>query len=255
MKILIADDEAPARNRLNDLLDEIDGPYQVVANAATGIEALEQCRVREVDLILMDIHMPEMDGLQAALQLAQREVPPAVIFITAYEEHALAAFESNAVDYLLKPIRRMRLQQALRRADSLTRPQLHLIQKLQQRSSEYIYVNYLGGMRRISLDDVIFFRAHHKYVTLCHLGGEMVLEEALKSLEQQYADRFLRIHRSTIVNKARLLGIEKGAQGRVTVVLADSDQRLEISRRHQAEVRRWLKNKRSIALSRINCEP
>lgn len=241
MKIVIADDEALARDRLNDLLSEIGGSYQVVAEVATGKEALEQCSVRDVDLILMDIHMPEMDGLEAALQLAQGEVPPAVIFITAYEEHTLAAFESNAVDYLLKPIRRRRLQQALSRVGFLTRPQMQLIQKLQQRTPEYICANYLGGVRRIPLDDVIFFRAHQKYVTLCHIGGEIVLEKSLKTLEQQYADRFLRIHRNTIVNKARLLGIKKSAHGRATVVLADSDHRLEISRRHQAEVRRWLK--------------
>ncbi|MCP5013733.1 MAG: response regulator transcription factor, partial [Ketobacter sp.] len=173
--------------------------------------------------------------------LAQTEVPPAVIFVTAYEEHALQAFESSAVDYLLKPIRRRRLQQALRRTDALTRPQLQAITELQQTTPDYISANYRGGVRRIPLNDIIFFRAHQKYVTLCHIGGEMLLEEALKTLEQQYADRFLRIHRNAIVNKARLLGLEKRADGKATVVLADTDQRLEISRRHQAEVRRWLK--------------
>lgn len=241
MNILIADDEVLARNRLNDLLQEIEGPYKVVAEAATGVEALERCSGEEVDLVLMDIHMPGMDGLEAALQLAQTEVPPAVIFVTAYEEHALQAFESSAVDYLLKPIRRRRLQQALRRTDALTRPQLQAITKLQQTTPDYISANYHGGVRRIPLNDIIFFRAHQKYVTLCHIGGEMLLEEALKTLEQQYADRFLRIHRNAIVNKARLLGLEKRMDGSTTVVLADTDQRLEISRRHQAEVRRWLK--------------
>ncbi len=241
MKILIADDEVLARNRLNDLLQEIEGPYKVVAEAATGVEAVERCSGGEVDLVLMDIRMPGMDGLEAALQLAQTEVPPAVIFVTAYEEHALQAFESSAVDYLLKPIRRRRLQQALRRTDALTRPQLQAITKLQQTTPDYISANCRGGVRRIPLNDIIFFRAHQKYVTLCHIGGEMLLEDALKSLEQQYADRFLRIHRNAIVNKARLLGLEKRMDGKATVVLADTDQRLEISRRHQAEVRRWLK--------------
>lgn len=245
MKIVIADDEAPARNRLRDLLEEIGTPFQVVAEAATGVEALEQCSGREVDLVLMDIRMPEMDGLEAALRLAQGDAPPAVIFVTAYEEHALAAFESSAVDYLLKPIRRRRLQQALSKADSLTRPQMQAVEKLQQTDPEYISANYRGGVQRIPLDDVIFFRADQKYVTLCHTGGEVLLEEALKTLEQQYAGRFMRIHRNAIVNKARLLGLEKRVDGKAAVVLADTEQRLEISRRHQAEVRRWLKPRKS----------
>ena len=241
MRVLIVDDEAPARQRLRLLLEEIGPPYRVVAEAANGEAALQQCESREVDLVLLDIRMPGMDGIEAACRLSERPTPPAVIFVTAFEEHALEAFRGNAVDYLLKPIRRRRLEAALQRAPALTRPQLQALKK-QPASEAYLSTSYRGGIRRIPIDQVIYFLADQKYVTACHSQGESLLEESLKSLEERFGEQFLRIHRNALVHRRRLTGLEKLPDGRCLARLSGSDRRLEISRRHLPEVRRWLKN-------------
>lgn len=244
MKILIADDESPARQRLAALVREMGEPYQLAGEARNGLEALNQCGGRNIDLVLMDIRMPEMDGIAAAARMLQLPTPPAVIFVTAYEEHALQAFESNAIDYLLKPIRPQRLQQALRRASRLTRPQLQALESLQEKQPEepHICSNYRGGIQRIPLSDIIYFRADQKYVTARHSGGEALLEDSLKALEQRFTDQLLRIHRNALVSQQHLIGLEKAADGRTLVRLRGAEERLEISRRHLADVRRWLKH-------------
>ena len=242
MNILIADDELPARQRLRGLVREIGSPYATVGDVANGLQALQRCRSGDIDLVLMDIRMPEMDGIAAAARLAQLPTPPAVIFVSAYEEHALRAFEGNALDYLLKPIRRQRLERALKRATALTRPQLRALQEMQQEGDEqHICSNYRGGIQRIALADIIYFRADQKYVTACHAGGEALLEDSLKSLEQRFAGKLLRIHRNALVSQQHLLGLEKAPDGRTLARLDGSEARLEISRRHLADVRRWLK--------------
>ena len=244
MKIVIADDESLARQQLKRLIEEIGSPYQVVAEATTGTEAVAACTKYQADLALLDIRMPELDGLQAAAQLVQGEWPPAVLFVTAYDEYALQAFERSAVDYLLKPIRRERLEQALAKFSVLTRPQLQALEELQSepQSEEVISVSYRGGLQRIPLNDVIYLQAQHKYVVACHLQGEVLLEDSLKTLESRYPQRFLRIHRNALVAKQRLRGLVKLGDGRCLVDLNDTDEQLEISRRHLPEVRRWLKS-------------
>jgi len=246
MKILVVDDEAPARQRLRGLIQEIGSPYRVVGEAGNGVEALQQCSRGDVDLVLMDIRMPGMDGLKAASTLSLGERPPAVVFVTAYEEHALDAFQGNAVDYLLKPIRRSRLERALHRACVLTRPQLQALEKLQEGESGHVYSNYRGGVQRIPVEDIIYLRADQKYVTVRHVGGESLLEESLKSLEQRFAGRFLRIHRNALVARQRVAGLEKEPDGRCSLRMEESEDRLEISRRHLAQVRRWLKSGRPL---------
>jgi len=246
MKILIVDDEAPARQRLRSLVEDIGDGYEVADDAANGEQALACCRSAEVDLVLMDIRMPGMDGIEAAAQLAELAEPPAVIFVTAFEEHALEAFQGHAVDYLLKPIRRSRLERALSRVSVLTRPQLQMLESLQQGAPDPIVVSYRGGVLRIEIDDVVYFQAEQKYVTVCHSGGEALLEESLKSLEGRLGERFFRIHRNALVSARRIVGLEKEADGRCLVRLDGSDQRLEISRRHLPEVRRWIRQGRQL---------
>ncbi|PLY12442.1 MAG: DNA-binding response regulator [Sedimenticola sp.] len=243
MKILIADDEAPARERLRTLIGEIGDPYQVIAEAATGREAVDACQVHNADLVLLDIRMPEMDGLDAAAQLTLAANPPAVVFVTAFEEHALDAFERNAIDYLLKPIRRERLQKALDKASLLTRPQVQALTSLRQGQQEVISASYRGGLIRIPLEEVIYLQADQKYVVARHIGGEVLLEESLKSLEERFSLRFLRIHRNALVDRQRLRGLVKLADGRCMATLEDTEQQLEVSRRHLPEVRRWLKGR------------
>jgi two-component system response regulator AlgR len=241
MKILIADDEQLARERLEQLLTEIGSTYEIVGQATSGEEAINLCSSIEVDLVLLDIRMPGMGGLEAAVHLMAKEPAPAVIFVTAYDEYALEAFDRNAVDYLLKPVRRERLEVALKRAQALSRVQLQAIDDLQGMSDAYVYSNFRGGVLRIPVDEVYFFRAEQKYVVTRHPGGEALLEESLKSLEQQFGDKFLRIHRNALVAKRFLNVLEKNPDGHFQVCFRDIEDRLEVSRRHLPEVRRWLK--------------
>jgi two-component system response regulator AlgR len=240
MKIVIVDDETLARQRLASLVEELGAPYRLAGEAANGQEALEQCELLDPDLVLMDIRMPGMDGLQTARRLAEREHPPAVIFTTAYEEHALEAFDTAAQDYLLKPVRRERLLAALQRSQRLTRSQLNAMAGPAQ-SSPHLSASYRGGIKTLPLDQVIYLRAEAKYVVARHAGGQLLLEESLKSLQDRYSEWFLRIHRNALVSRHHLSGLEKDADGNVRVVLRDCEETLEISRRHLAEVRRLLR--------------
>jgi two-component system, LytTR family, response regulator AlgR len=241
MKVLIVDDEQLGRERLQQLVEQIGPPYVVVGQAASGTEAVASCSDQEVDLVLMDIRMPGMDGLEAAARITRNDPPPAVIFVTAYEEHALEAFDKNAVDYLLKPVRRERLELALGRARALSRAQIQALDEMQGEGLGYVYSNYRGGVLRIPVDEVYFFRAEQKYVVARHQGGEALLEESLKALEQQLGDRFLRIHRNALAASGYMCGLEKRVDGQFQVCFRDIDDRLEVSRRHLPEVRRWLK--------------
>lgn len=244
MNILIVDDEALARTRLRSLIEEIGPPCRVVGEADNGRQAVQRCRQNEVDLVLMDIRMPEMDGLEAAALLATSATPPAVIFVTAYDEHALAAFERHAVDYLLKPIRRERLQRAIEKAATLTRPQLQALQALQGVADDaYVSVSFRGGLQRIPLAEVIYFQADNKYVTVCHSAGEALLEESLKSLEERFPQRLVRIHRNALIVRERLLGLKRLGSGACAVSLAGSAAELEVSRRHLPEVRKLLRGR------------
>lgn len=242
MKVLIVDDEAPARERLQQLLQKLDD-IEVVGTAADGKSALSSCRKFSPDTVLMDIRMPGMDGLEAARHLATLEQPPAVIFTTAYGDHALEAFDSEAVDYLLKPIRRERLGQALSRAERLTRTQLSALSRVNERARSHLSINYQGNIHLIPVDEVIYFQADQKYVTVYHHDGEALLDESLKTLEQEFGERFIRIHRNALVAASALSGMERDNQGSYHICLNGSDEKPEISRRHVAAVRQLLKNK------------
>lgn len=239
MKILVVDDEALARQRLMALIEELGEPYRLAGEAANGEEALRLFARDGADLVLMDIRMPGMDGLEAASRLAEEARPPAVIFTTAYEEHALEAFETAAQDYLLKPVRRERLLAALQRSQRLTRSQLGPAASAQQ--PPQLSASYRGGVKTISLDAVIYLRAEAKYVVARHAGGELLLEESLKTLEARYGDWLMRIHRNALVSRSCLTGLEKAADGTPRAVLKGCDETLEISRRHLPEVRRLLR--------------
>ncbi|MGD8587708.1 MAG: LytTR family DNA-binding domain-containing protein [Chromatiales bacterium] len=242
MRILVVDDEALARDRLSALLQELGDPYEVVGTAANGEEALALFAERGADLALMDIRMPVMDGLQAATALSCGAEPPAVIFTTAYEEHALQAFDAQAVDYLLKPVRKARLQQALERAKRLTLPQLQALCEGTDRPVPVLRVNYRGGVKQLPLDQVLYLRAESKYVIARHRHGELLLEESLKTLESRFGDWFLRIHRNALVARQALIGLQRLVDGSVQACLRGCEERLEVSRRHQPQIRRWLKD-------------
>lgn len=242
MNILIVDDEPLARQRLSSLLNNING-YETCGEAANGNEALQLAQQLKPDIILLDIRMPGMDGLEAAMHLNQMSKPPAIIFTTAYSDHALEAFETHAVDYLLKPIKEDRLGEALQAAKRLTRPQ---IQELKQPGDDnnirtHICVKVRGSLELIPLDSIRYFLADHKYVTLRTDDHEHLIEESLKSLEEEFSHLFTRIHRNALIADQYMLGLEKNNDGHCVIIIKDIDDRLEISRRHLPHVRKKIK--------------
>ena len=242
MRVLIADDEKLARVRLRELVEKIGG-HTVVGEAINGSDAIEKTMKLSPDVLLMDIRMPVMDGLEAALHLTAMETPPVVIFTTAYDEHALEAFEVNAVDYLLKPIRRERLASALDKAKRLTARQLREVNRAQDEPSarSHISVHLRGKINLIPVPDIIYFQADSKYVTVRTATEQHLIEDSLVSLEDEFGDRFLRIHRNALAATAYIRGIEKHPSGRWQVLFRHIDDRLDVSRRHTAQVRRWVR--------------
>lgn len=235
MRILIVDDEAPARDRLNRLLGEIAG-VEIVGEAADGEEALEMVGKVKPDLLLLDIRMPGMDGITTAHQLAAQDNPPRVIFTTAYSEHALEAFEAEAVDYLVKPIRKERLQQALKRMEPF------LSQAAEPTGPSNLAVKKAGKLILVPIDQILYFQADHKYVTAYLKDREELLEESLKQLEELLGERVVRIHRNALVSRNALVGMEKGSGGSHYVTLQEVGRGPEISRRHVAEIRQLIKD-------------
>lgn len=238
LRILIVDDEAPARERLRALLAEA-GDAQVVGEAADGEEALRQVDECDPDIVLLDVRMPGMDGIEAARRIAETPAPPAVIFTTAFDEYALRAFDAQAVAYLLKPIRREKLAAALAQAGRLTRPQLAQAAAVARFAPQrtHIAVRVRETTKLIPTAEVRCFVADQKYVTVRHVAGEDLIEESLKSLEEDLGAGFVRIHRSVLVNVAHMAAIERDDAGQYYVRLRDSDERLAVSRRMAGELR------------------
>jgi two-component system, LytTR family, response regulator AlgR len=250
MKIIIVDDEPLARSRLLAMITELDAG-EVVGEADNGHDALRLVEQVTPDIVLLDIRMPGMDGIEVARHLAATLRPPAVIFTTAYDSHALAAIESNAVDYLLKPIRKPRLQAALERATSLTRAQLagleavaqeHASGQVHPRTRTHISATLHGNLQLLPLGEIRYFRAEHKYVTARHPDGQLIIEDTLSALETEFAERFVRVHRNALVAKAHVRGIERDAEGHQYVRLDGIDDRVEVSRRLAPVIRRLLKS-------------
>ena len=242
MKVLIVDDEPLARERLAALLRECEN-VEIVGQAGNGREAVEAVARLTPDVVLLDIRMPLMDGLEAARHIAGFDTPPAVIFCTAYDEHALAAFEANAVDYLVKPIRRERLQAALERARRFGAPQLAQMQNagaVTHRS--HLCARVRGNLVLVAVADIQYLLAEDKYVVVHHAGGEVLVEEALKSLETEFAERFVRIHRNCLVARERLAGLTRTPDGRIFAKLNGVTTPLEVSRRNLPGLRKLVRN-------------
>lgn len=244
MKILIVDDESLARERLQRQLNEINtgtGTDCEIIEAENGLMALEKTQQHNPDIVLLDIRMPGMDGIEAAAKISQLETPPAIIFTTAYDEYAIDAFESHAIGYLLKPVRKEKLEKVLNSARRLNRAQLQSIQTGDDQAKEnHLSVRIHSGLRKIDITDIYYFQAEHKYVTVKYNGGEVIIEDSLKSLESRFEDSFIRIHRNALVSKQQLIAIRKDQQGRYLTELKDVDEKLEVSRRHVAAVRKFL---------------
>jgi len=239
LKILIADDEAPARNRLRDLLGEFDY-INIVAEAKNGKEALDLAIGTNPDVLLLDIRMPLMDGLETA-QHAQKLTPkPQVIFTTAYDAYAIKAFDLSAIDYLLKPIRLERLQAALEKVQALQPNQLEALRPLQKTRS-HLSIHERGRVILVPIRDIVYLRAELKYVTVRTIEHEYLLEESLTHLENEFGEQFLRLHRNCLVSKEYIAGYEKhideNNDSQWHALLKGVPETIAISRRQQHLVR------------------
>ena len=241
MRIVIADDEPLARERLRQLLaDQPDA--EVVAEAGDGHAALQACADHDPDLVLLDIAMPGIDGLEAARHLAAFEPRPAVVFCTAYDAHALSAFEAQAIDYLVKPVRPERLAAALERVRTFAagRGQGEATGNGGHRT--HLCARLRGSLRLIPLEDVHYLQAEEKYVVVHHVRGEDLIEESLKSLEEEFGERFVRIHRNCLVARHEIVELRRGPDGHVQAVLRHGAHPLEVSRRCVAHLRETLRH-------------
>lgn len=257
MKILIADDEALARARLRRLVEELPD-CTVVGEAENGREALQGCLDHAPTVVLLDIRMPDMDGIETARHIAGLPDGPAVVFTTAFDHYAIDAFDAHAIGYLLKPVRRERLEKALAFAARLQPVQLAEVSREAQRPDQRVNICVRRGtnLHLIPVEEILFFRADQKYVTIFHWerghqgeghqdaeprGVEDLLDEPLKDLADEFADRFIRIHRSTLIALRFLERMERNAEGQYEVWLKGVSEPLQVSRRHVTAVKSGLK--------------
>jgi two-component system response regulator AlgR len=246
LRVFIVDDEPPARNRLRDLLNDCNAqlPLEVVGEAANGKVALEMLVDVQVDVVLLDIRMPEMDGIELSRHLQKLPKPPAIIFATAYDDYAIKAFELHAIDYLLKPIRLGRLFEALTRAREIVPVQVETLRELLPEPRKKLSVHERGKIQLIPIEHVLYLRAELKYITIRTAEREHLIEESLSALETEFAARFVRIHRNCLVAKEAIEGFEKGGDDNAesagwNVRLKGLDERLTISRRQQHIVKEF----------------
>lgn len=238
MKVLIVDDEALARDRLADLVSDLDD-FDVVGKASEGHSALSMAESEAPDIVLMDIRMPGMDGIEAARHMALLATPPAVIFTTAYDSYTLEAFEASAVGYIMKPVRRQRLSEALQRASRLTRAQLSgLAGQPSPERRRNVCASVGGKLRLIPIDEIIYFRADQKYVSVHHLGGEDLIDETIKALAEELEPEFARIHRNALVALEFVESVDQGEAGQLLVKMHHCDEPLIVSRRHAGDFRK-----------------
>ena len=238
LRVLIVDDEPPARELLRSMLKEIEG-FEVAAEAENGRRALEIYDSLQPDIVLLDVRMPGIDGLEVARQLATLPEPPAVIFITAFDEYAMQAFESEAIAYLLKPIRAEKLRAALAKAGRLSRPQLQQVATAARENPRRSHIGVRGrdGLKLIPIEEVLCFQADQKYTTVKHKNGEDLIEDSLKTLEEEFDASFVRIHRNALVNTRYLERIARDASGQHFVHLSGLAEALEVSRRMAGDLK------------------
>lgn len=243
-RILIADDEAPARSRLRDLLDECREtfPLVIVDEAKNGREVLDVINREKVDIVLLDIRMPEMDGMEAARHIAGMAQPPAIIFTTAFDSYALKAFEVNAIDYLLKPIRLERLLAALNKTRAGPPVSREALDAAANQPRRHLSVHERGKIHLVPLTDVLYLRAELKYVTVKTAAREFLVEESLTRLEEEFEASFVRIHRNCLVARAAIAGFERNAEESESgwaVVIKATGEKLPVSRRQHHVVKEF----------------
>lgn len=235
LNILIIDDELPARSRLRRLLGELPD-CAVAGEAGSGEEALELIEQVQPDALLLDISMPGLDGMSLARLLKEQQPAPAVIFCTAWPDRALDAFDCDAVDYLLKPVRQDRLQEALDKVRRVT-----AADGVASGPQEFLYSTVGGRTELINIAEVVCLLAEDKYTTVVHEHGKTVINNSLVDLEDKHGERFMRVHRNALVAKDRIRGLDKVEGGANRVILAGSSHRPLVSRRQLPQVRRVIR--------------
>ena len=240
MKVVIADDEPLARERLRTMLAG-EPDVEIVAEAGDGHATLHACAEHHPDMVLLDISMPGIDGLETARHLAAFEPRPAVVFCTAYDAHALSAFDAQAIDYLVKPVRPERLAAALARVRTFAAGRAQHAEHEDGQKRTHLCARLRGSLRLIPVDDIHYLQAEEKYVVVHHARGEDLIEESLKSLETEFADRFVRIHRNCLVAREEIIELRRSPEGHVHAVLRHGGAALEVSRRCLTHVRETLR--------------
>lgn len=237
LSVMIVDDESPARARLRDLLADVSGevPNAVVAEAANGLLAIEAIALHPVDVVLADIRMPKMDGIELARHIGRMERPPAIVFVTAYDTYAVQAFELNAIDYLVKPVRANRLAAALLKARHSRPVPPQVLAELQQGARTHLSCHERGRLLLIPVSDILYLKADLKYVTARTVSREYLLDESLTHLEEEFSERFIRLHRSALAAKDAIAGFEKGppedGDNQWQALLRGIPEKLPVSRR------------------------
>ena len=244
LRVFIVDDEAPARNRLRELLQDCSDQLalDIVGEASNGQEALDKLVETPADVVLMDIRMPQMDGIELAQHLQKLAKPPVIIFTTAYDAYAIKAFELRAIDYLLKPIRLGRLFDALTRARDAVPIQTEVLRELLPEPRKNLSIHERGKIHLVPIEQVLFLRAELKYITVRTAEREYLIEESLTALEKEFATRFVRIHRNCVVAKDAIIGFQRGGDENESgwmVKLKDVEEALPISRRQQFVVKEF----------------
>lgn len=243
MKVLIVDDEPLARERLAALLHDC-GNVDIAGEAGDGRGALETAARVHPDVVMLDIRMPLMDGLEAARHLAGFEKPPAIVFCTAYDEHALAAFDTGAVDYLVKPVRVERLRTALERARRFSAEDVMRMESatgMPARRS-HLCARVRGNLVLVPVAEIAYLLAEDKYVVVHHAKGEVLIEESLKTLEDEFGERFVRIHRNCLIARDRLGGLVRAADGSIHAQIDGVTATLEVSRRNLPALRKLVRS-------------
>jgi two-component system response regulator AlgR len=246
LAVFVVDDEPPARNRLKDLLADCAEqlPLTLVGEAGNGVEALDKLSEVHADVVLIDIRMPQMDGIELAQHLNKLHKPPIIVFTTAYDSYAVNAFEQRAIDYLLKPIRLGRLFEAITRARTAVPVRSEVLQELTPEPRKNLSIHERGKIVLVPIEQVLFLRAELKYITVRTVENEYLIEESLIALEKEFAARFIRIHRNCLVAKEEIEGFEKVAEtdnseAHWAVRLKGLPELLPISRRQQFIVKEF----------------
>jgi two-component system response regulator AlgR len=243
LRVLVIDDESPARARMRELLDDCQAetPNVVVGEAANGLEGLDILSSTEADVALVDIHMPGMSGIEFARHMQLLATPPAIVFITAHDQYAVKAFELNAVDYLLKPVRAGRVAAALRKAAGGARVTREVLDRVDPHPRRFLSVSERGRVTLVPLADVLYLKAELKYLTVRTRQREYLIEESLAHLEEEFAGLFIRVHRNCLVARQSIRGFERIAgdesEAGWAVLLEGCDEKLPVSRRQWAQVK------------------